>query len=307
MLYSFPSSGHGVHPRLAPPPAVLRRGHFGARGPIGGPGGAVHQQGVLPRGGGARRPLRGEQKRVAVGRLLPGAAARSEEDVAVISVTTHTNKQTSKQTDEPLTCFCLGAGDGEAAGSHGNGPLPPLLPAAVDSGPAGPPPTDLPASPLPPRLRLLRRRLLPLLLRGPPPGAAPPQPRAAAASVQAQQPPRPHRPPAAALHLHLPGRRRRHASSDPAQGPRLLPAGLPLLLAPPAGAAAAAAAAAGRLPGGVAPSSPLRLPAPGVRTPGRPSVLQLVLLPRSSHAPFGAARSLRLLLLVRLHTGTAGL
>lgn len=53
-----------------------------------------------------------------------------------------------------LTCPIAVLGNGEAAGSYGNRPLPPFLPSPLDSGPSGTTSTDLPARSVP-LLRLL--------------------------------------------------------------------------------------------------------------------------------------------------------
>ena len=197
-----------------------------------------------------------------------------------------------------LLSVSAGEGDGEAAGSHGNRPFPPILPAPHAPGSSGPPSTDLPASSLP---LLHFHLLLRLLFRGPA-GAAPSQPRPPAASLQTQHLLQPHLQPAVALQLHLPGRAGRHASSNPAQRPRLLSAGLPLLLSPPTGAAALL------LPRGAASSSPLGLSTAGVWTPGPSPLLQLVsLLPASSGITFLTVHSSRLLLLVWLLIGSSRL
>lgn len=68
------------------------------------------------------------------------------------------NINASKQIKYCFHCPIFGLGDGEAAGSHGNGPLPAFLSSPHDSDPSGTPSTDLPASTLT-FLHLLCQRL----------------------------------------------------------------------------------------------------------------------------------------------------
>lgn len=167
-----------------------------------------------------------------------------------------------------LHCPTTVLGDGEAAGSYGNGPFPPFLPPPHDSGSSGTTSPDLPAS----SVSFLRLCLLRHLLFGGEAGVAPSQPRPPTAPFQ-KQPLQPEQRLPGAPHLRPPGRAGRHASSDPAQGPHLLPARLPLLFPPPAGAAELL------LHHRPAPAPGRRLPSPRVWTPGSSGVFRLVLTP----------------------------
>ena len=236
---SLSPSGHSLHPGLASPSAGLRRGRQGARGPIGGPGGEFYQQGAW--WGGHARPHRGGAERVAVSWPLPGTPERGRGSKHVLPHT-HSGFQTF---NSKHTFVSDDAGDGETAGSHGNRPLPPLLPSPDASGSVGPPPTDPPPSSRPLHLCLL--------LRGPA-GAPSSQPRPPAASLQTQPVRPPPHPAAGPLQLHISGGRGGHAAPDPTKRPRLFSAGLPLLLSPPTSTAAL------RLAHGSSPSPPLRLP-----------------------------------------------
>lgn len=171
--------------------------------------------------------------------------------------------------------FVADEGNGEAPGSHGDGPLAALFPAAPAAGTS---PADLPAA-----------ALLLLQLGGP---ACPATPQPGAAVAPRQTRPRgggPPNPPAAQLHLPGAGRR---APSAAATGPSPLPTGLPLILAAHSGTAAAIHATRG------APAaSALSIPSSGLRPPGSSTVLlrlasqsDAVVLARLLFGPSGHAR-----------------
>lgn len=186
-----------------------------------------------------------------------------------------------------LLCLCLCVGNGEAAGSRPNRPLPPILPPP----PCAPDPSqaDLPASSLalPHPHRRRPHLLLPgLLLRGPSSATAT-QPRSAAAAHQT-------RPlllfrllglPAGPLQHHLAGRAGRYATSGSAQGPHAVSAGLAVVFAAASGGSAELLLLLARRS---APPSPLWLAETSLRPAGVHHLL-LHLLTASGHLLSGLA------------------